>query len=356
MTNLPELLAHRPDLAARFDAVRRFGRQVRAAEVHLTNACNLRCKGCWFFAKEFDVATLEKGGRGVWPRFARELADQGVTAPLLIGGEPSLFPDRVASFVEVMPYVTISSNGLKALPRQGFEDVNVALTLFGGGQLDDDLRGWSPGGRKIQNLFGTALDNYRNDDRAIFIYILDPRGRDLVEDTVRRIQDNGNQCTFGSYTDYDGEEADDESAREALLETALDVASRYPETVLSPPGYVRAVLTGRTRFGEFGYDVCPSISFDHPAHEERKRNGNPVLPGFNAYSADRETLAFCCTSGSCGECRDSQAIYSWLMVSLHHYLGSAEQLEEWLEIAESYWRQFVWSPFHRRAAALRVAS
>ncbi|PYN40670.1 MAG: radical SAM protein, partial [Candidatus Rokuibacteriota bacterium] len=41
-------------LLQRFRAVRSFSRSVRASEYHITNACNLRCRGCWFFTFEFD--------------------------------------------------------------------------------------------------------------------------------------------------------------------------------------------------------------------------------------------------------------------------------------------------------------
>jgi len=42
-------------------------------------------------------------------------------------------------------------------------------------------------------------------------------------------------------------------------------------------------------------------------------------------------------------------MYSWLMVSLAHFLDSTESLREWVEMAESYWRQFVWSPYRDAA-------
>src|SRR5207249_11709021 len=70
-----------------------------------------------------------------------------ITAALLIGGEPTLVPDRVMAFVERMDYVTISTNGLPPLPRAGFEQVSIGITLFGGGSLDDRLRAISPAGR-----------------------------------------------------------------------------------------------------------------------------------------------------------------------------------------------------------------
>ena len=37
-----------------------------------------------------------------------------------------------------------------------------------------------------------------------------------------------------------------------------------------------------------------------------------MLPKFNAWAADFKTVNFCCTSGHCEDCRDSQAVFSWL--------------------------------------------
>lgn len=337
-------------LAKRLIELRAFSKSVRSAEYHLTNACNLRCKGCWFFEYAFDDATKEEASLERWNEFARAEHARGVTGALLIGGEPTLFQERVRAFVSLMPYVTISSNGLRALPREGFENVNVALTLFGGGPLDDTLRGHAPSGRKMSGLFQTALNHYRHDDRAIFIYALTSESLPFVEDTVKLIADNGNQVTFNYYSNYGSPPATSNEAPEAeLLDTALEVRASYPEAVVCHPYFIETLIRGKTPFGSFGYEVCPSISVDHPAHSARIRNGNPVLPGFNAWAADTKTLSFCCTSGHCEGCRDSQAVYSWLMVSMKSFMQSKDDLETWVEIAESYWRQFVWSPYHRRA-------
>lgn len=343
------LLAQEPALAERLLAIRAFSKSVRSAEYHLTNACNLRCDGCWFFAYDFDHATREETSLARWHDFAREQRVRGITSALLIGGEPTLFQDRIRAFIANMPYVTISSNGLKPLPRDGFENVNVAITLFGGGPLDDKLRGYSPSGRKLTGLLQTSLANYKNDDRAIFIFALTEDSITHVADTVRMIADNGNQVTFNYYSAYGSPEPLSQSRKTLeLLETALKLRDAYPEAVACHPYFIEALISGRTHFGSFGYETCPSISVDHPAHSARLRNGNPVLPGFNAWAADTETLNFCCTSGHCNGCRDSQAVYSWLMVSMPHFLDSQHRLQTWIEIAESYWRQFVWSPFHCR--------
>src|SRR5262249_60928334 len=78
-----------------------------------------------------------------------------INAALLIGGEPTLVPDRVMAFVERMDYVTISTNGLRPFPRQGFERVGIGITLFGGGDPDEGKRAITPtrrrGSRHLEN-------------------------------------------------------------------------------------------------------------------------------------------------------------------------------------------------------------
>lgn len=346
LDRIHSLVADDRDLARRLVRLREFGRRVRTAEVHLTNACNLRCKGCWFFAYDFDGATREARSPESWRSFAKDLAARGVTSTLLIGGEPTLVPDRVAAFVDAMEFVTISSNGLRALPRSGFERVAIALTLFGGEKSDDDLRAVRPGGRPFTGLFPTALAHYRNDPRAHFIYALSVEALGEIEETVRRIRDNGNRVTFNYYAAYGQTlppEAEDGVQR--LLDEALRVREAYSDTVTCPPEFIDTLITGRSGDLAWGYDVCPSVSRSHAAHAARLANGHPVLPGFEVWGADQTTVQFCCASGACNECRDSQAIYSWLMLGLGRFLDSRERLRTWVELAESYWRQFVWAPW-----------
>lgn len=343
---LREWLTADPALALRFERVRSFGHTVHASEYHLTNGCNLRCKGCWFFVNDFDKATSEVGDLAALRSFVQRERQRGVNTALLIGGEPTLVPDRVSVYVEQMTYVTISTNGLYRLPRDGFENVNVAVTLFGGGPLDDELRGIHANGRSLTGLFEQALGNYRGDPRTIFIFALTESGIKYIEPTVARIAANGNLVTFNFYSAYGTHDPVKLNQGRALLDEALRVRELYPDTVTSHPDYISTIISGKSHWDSFSYDVCPSISVDHPGHAIRRRNGNPTLPGFNAWAADLQTVEFCCTSGQCAECRDSQAVLSWLLVSARKFFDSPEHLRSWVEIAESYWRQFFWSPFH----------
>jgi hypothetical protein len=348
---LAELTAESPQLAARLERLREFSRSVRTSQVFLTNACNIRCKGCWFFEHDLDKGIHEVRDIEQIRAFAQGLKEEGVSHVLLLGGEPTLVLDRVQAFMTQMPYVTVVSNGLRPVPMAGFENVNLDISVFGGGPIDDQLRAIKPNGSRFEGLFNTALENYRNDPRVIFIYALSEPGIPYIRETVQRIADNGNQVTFSFYSAYDSDDPVRLTEGRRLMDEALAVRQEFPDVVVSHPYYIKTMITGSSHWGQFGYDTCPSISNKHEANAARLTNGHPVLPQFNVYSADLETVQFCCTSGDCGNCRDSQAINSWLLANMQHFLADSEQLTTWLELAESFWRQFRWAPYHPHATS-----
>lgn len=336
------------DLKNRFNSVSEYSKKIRVSEYHLTNACNIRCTGCWFYEYDHDKETAEEKNIGALFNFLeKETKDRKINSVLVIGGEPALFLNRLSVYKQKMRNLTVSSNGLEKIPFKGFEDVAIGLTLFGGGPLDDELRAIKPSGRRFSGLFDKALENYKDDKRAVFVYAITEDGIQYIEDTVRKIYLNGNLVNFNFYSKYGTNDPTSIIDREKLLQEALRVKEKYPNTVLSHPYYIRTMISGESHWGSFGYQNCPSISFDHPAHHARLSNGMPSLPLFNTWSADLKTIKFCCTSGHCNGCRDSQAVFSWLLVNMSEFLFDKQQLETWVEIAESYWSQFYWSPYFK---------
>jgi hypothetical protein len=341
------ILAADPELASRYAAVRSFSAGIRASEYHLTNACNIRCVGCWFYQKGHNKVVSEARSLREFEYFADDERRRRINCAILIGGEPTLFFDRVAAFSNRMPYVTMSTNGLIKLPEEArFDNVAVMISVFGGGPLDDKLRGIKPNGKPFTGLFETALRNYKGDRRANFVYAVDKDGCGHMAETVERIHENGNTVTFNAYGRYDAAHSSpDATDGDALLAELRRLKSLFPATVTNHDEHLAAIIDGTTEWGRFGFETCPSVSFDHPENAARRANGNPTLPLFNTFYADLKTLARCCTSGHCDSCRDSQAVYSWLMVNAAKYMTSKERLRRWVDMAESYWSQFAWSPY-----------
>src|SRR5690606_24824015 len=96
---------------------------------------------------------------------------RGVNSALLIGGEPTLFEERIAEFAEHMDTLAISTNGLIKLPFGApFTNATVFISLFGGGPLDDDLRAIKPNSKAFKGLFYSALANYSIDPIVELLY------------------------------------------------------------------------------------------------------------------------------------------------------------------------------------------
>jgi hypothetical protein len=341
-----ELLTTDPTLEARYKALRAFNTSIHPSVYHVTNACNIRCQGCWFFSHEMDQGYKDERSLEHLREFLKKERERKINFGTLLGGEPGLFPERIREYAKALPYLCVFTNGISPIPREGLENVALAVSVWGGGDLDDKLRGIKPSGQTFTGLFGMALKNYKNDPRAFFSYCLNAAGIAFLEDDVRRMRDNGNRVTFGYYEEQGGiGRVLPSASKERLLEEALRVKTLYPDTVINQPGYIEAIISGTSRGAKFGYDVCPTISYDHPLHKTRVRNGNATAPGFRAYASDLETVHTCCTGGECDVCHDGQAIQTWLLVSEARFGDSLASMREWIEIGESYWNQFIWSPF-----------
>ena len=344
-TKTDRLFGGDAELEARFKQLISFSSDKRTMLVHMTNQCNLRCEGCWFYLEKFDQKNQEVREIERWRAFARNEAERGTTVGLLIGGEPTLHPDRIAAIRAEIPYITISSNGEIPLSRTDFPDTTVALTLFGGFQSDDKLRAIRSNGKRFSGLFQHVLENYRYDPRAGFVYAVSFDAIDEIEETVKRIQDNGLRVLFNFYRDFTNHEIETEDQEMALLERTLEVKQKYPDVISTTPYMLETMFVGRTHWGKFGYDSCPSISCDFEGAKDRLSNGRPTLPGFNAYTASHD-VTLCCTGGDCNTCRDSQAISSWIISNMRKYMKSPAHMRNWVEAAESYWSQFIWAPWH----------
>lgn len=343
-----ELIGDDAELLTRLQEIKDFNKKVRVNEVFVTDACNLRCDGCWFFEHGMDKEGVEVRDLVAVRSFARKLKARGVTGMLLIGGEPALVPDRIAVFAEEFPYVTVATNGTRPIPHQGLEHLGLLVSVWNGGEFDDRMRGHRPGGGAASGLFGLGLRAYRNDPRATWVYTLTAEGLSHMESTVQAIAGNGNQVVFGAYSDYGSSHPVRIDEDRRILDEILRLLEAYPETVIGHPYYYETLISGRSHWASFGYDTCACVSRDYPGNAERLENGHRVMPQMNTYRSDY-TVRMCPLSGDCDGCRDTQATWVWILANMSRFLESTDRLRTWVEMAECYWRQFTWSPFHPAA-------
>jgi MoaA/NifB/PqqE/SkfB family radical SAM enzyme len=75
---------------------------IRSSIYDVTNRCNLRCKGCFFFSSGEHHVTEEMDIKK-WESFIDKEKARGVNLAILIGGEPTLCMDRVEAFNKRLP-------------------------------------------------------------------------------------------------------------------------------------------------------------------------------------------------------------------------------------------------------------
>ncbi len=125
----------------RYDRISRLN--IRSSIYDLTNKCNLRCKGCFFFSSGEHHLDEETDIRK-WETFVDKEKERGVNLAILIGGEPTLFLDRVEAFYHRIPSYC-ATNGLIKIPRDRFPDMMVGISLWGSSEDEIELRGKATG-------------------------------------------------------------------------------------------------------------------------------------------------------------------------------------------------------------------
>jgi len=95
---------------------------IRSSIYDVTNRCNLRCKGCFFYSSGEHRAAEEEMDIRKWETFIDQEKQRGVNLAILIGGEPTLCLDRVEAFYKRLP-TFCATNGLIRVPRDRFPDM-----------------------------------------------------------------------------------------------------------------------------------------------------------------------------------------------------------------------------------------
>ena len=314
-----------PFLGRMHRAIRGAGR-IRSVSVDLTRVCNIRCDGCYFFAEGMDTQGVEGGGDV--EEFVRREQDRGTNFVTVVGGEPSLDLDRLGVLYRAFK-LSVATNGLRRIPREGFEGLPIGVSVWGDHATDRKLRG---SGRR--DVFASALENYRGDPRAFWYYTVAPGCAGEVESVVEQCVANGNRVLFNFYGDLEGRGGELAHSRGfAEVRDAIDrVIERYPDQILMTSRLAEIVSTGTLYDEKWGHETCTSLTPDHPANRERLRNGKPYSPHFRAYNADLQTTRRCCTGvdRDCSSCFDTWQHFSWVMLNLRKHRRSKSDFIQWL--------------------------
>ena len=309
---------------------------IRSSIYDVTNRCNLRCKGCFFFSSDEHKAAKEEMDLGKWERFIDKEKDRGVNLAILIGGEPTLCLDRVEAFYKRLP-TFCATNGQIKVPRDRFPDMMVGISLWGDENDEKVLRG--------KDTFAVSSKNYEGDEYTYYLYTITPRQIGKTEKIIKKIQDIGVKVHMQLLSNDEG--VDGFSWREGELvdlRAEMDeMLDHYPDTVISSKYYHQVITTGTMLGRKFGWMECPSVTetFDN------RRPSPKRLIHFIRWASDLKTTHRCCTSETrdCSTCKDGAAHMSWVMVNKRAHIRTTEDLQNWIDVYEMFAKLYRFIPW-----------
>jgi MoaA/NifB/PqqE/SkfB family radical SAM enzyme len=309
---------------------------IRSSIYDVTNRCNLRCKGCFFFSSGEDKAAVEEMDVNKWEKFiAREKA-RGVNLAILIGGEPTLCLDRVEAFYKQLP-TFCATNGIIKVPRDRFPDMMIGISLWGDEEDEKVLR--------QKDTFAISSKNYEGDPYTYYLYTITPKQIGKTELIIKKIRDVGLKVHMQLLSNDEGidgffwkpEELKD------LRSEMDDMLDKYPDTVISSKYYHEIITTGKMLGRKFGWMECPSVS--QPLDKRKPRPKR--LIEFIRWASDLNTMHRCCTSETrnCSTCKDGAAHMSWVMVNKRAHIRTPKDLQNWIEVYEMFAKLYQFIPW-----------
>ncbi|MBN2079757.1 MAG: radical SAM protein [Spirochaetes bacterium] len=309
---------------------------IRSSIYDVTNQCNLRCKGCFFFSSDEHKKSPDEPDIRKWEEFVDKEKARGVNLAILIGGEPTLHMDRIEAFYRRLP-TYCATNGIIKVPRDRFPDMMVGVSLWGDENDEKMLRG--------RDTFSISRKNYEGDPYTYYLYTITPKQIGKTELIVRKIRDAGlkvHMQLLSNDEGVDGFSWTDEELGE--LRREMDgMLDRYPDTVISSKYYHEIITTGMMLGRRFGWMECPSVT-----KPMDRRNPQPKrLIEFIRWAADLKTMHRCCTSETrdCSTCKDGAAHMSWVMVNKRAHMRSTKDLQNWIEVYEMFAKLYKFIPW-----------
>ena len=309
---------------------------IRSSIYDVTDRCNLRCKGCFFFSSNEHKAASEEKDVMKWHAFVESEMARGVNLAILIGGEPTLCPDRIEAFYQRLP-TFCATNGLIKVDRHRFPDLMVGISLWGDAEDEIVLRG--------KDTFAISSANYAGDPNAYYLYTITPKQLGKIENNIRRIKDVGLKVHMQLLSNDEGVDGFSwQPAELVAVRAEMDqMLDRYSETVISSKYYHQIITTGTMCGRSFGWMECPSVTdaLDHRQPRPKR------LTNFIRWASDLKTMHRCCTSETrdCATCKDGAAHMSWVMVNKRAHMNNAEDLQNWIEVYEMFAKLYRFIPW-----------
>ena len=315
-----ELLAQ-PEVKVRWEKVRKYF-FLRESTYDMSNRCNIRCDGCYYFegekqfAKEIDDAES-------WRKLMQAEKARGITYVVLAGAEPSLVPELLDVCYQEMPLGSIATNGFKKIP----ESVGYKIHISVWGNDETSLRV-----RKAKNLLKKQIENYKNDPRAVFVYTFTRENIDEVKDVAAQLVAQGCKLTFNVFSSpvgYTGNLRHDDESFTRTRQMMMALLNEYPQNVLF------SIYNAMAHTHKKGLHDLYGCSYP------RRNPSQDIGLGrsFRQYRTDLHwdrSVACCVPDTDCADCRHYAAGSAVVTARLYRHVNNADTFKSWLDYVDTY--------------------
>ena len=310
-----------PEVGERWEKVRKYF-FLRESTYDMTNRCNIKCEGCYYYEGEKQFAR-ENPDPEIWRALMQSEKERGITYVVLAGAEPSLVPHLCETCYSVIDFGAIATNGLKKLPESiGYK---IHISVWGNDKTSHRIR-------HAANMLERQIENYKGDSRAVFVYTFTRNNIDQVEDVVETIADTGCKVTFNMFSapvGYSGELRHTSQSLSQTRNAMMQLIGRYPGTVLYSPYNVVAHTHAQ------GLHALYSCSYPRM----NKTNNVGLGRSFRQYRTDLtwDRDAACCVPDTdCIDCRHYASGSAVVTSRLFRHSSNPETFRAWLDYVDTY--------------------
>lgn len=315
-----ELIAD-PEVKARWEKVRRYF-FLRESTYDMSNRCNIRCDGCYYFEGDKQFAAENKDS-AAWRALMREEKKRGITYVVLAGAEPSLAADLCQVCYEEIPWGAIATNGLKYLPSSiGYK---IHISVWGNDATSLKTR-------NAGNMLQRQIENYKTDPRAVWVYTFTRHNTAEADEVVETLARNGCKVTFNVFSapvGYTGNLSHTASSLKETGKVMAELLARYGKHVLFSHYNIVAHTHPLGLHALFG---C-----SYPRQNPSTDLG--LGRSFRQYRTDLtwdRSVACCVPDTDCGDCRHYAAGSAVVTARLYRHAIDPDTFNSWLDYVDTY--------------------
>jgi MoaA/NifB/PqqE/SkfB family radical SAM enzyme len=315
-----ELIAP-PEVRSRWEKVRRYF-FLRESTYDMSNRCNIRCNGCYYYEGEKQFAR-ENPDPEAWRDLMRAEKKRGITYVVLAGAEPSLVPDLCQVCFDEMPLGAIATNGLRRFPESiGYK---IHISVWGNDQTSHQIR-------NARNMLKRQVDNYKSDPRAVWVYTFTRNNIDEARQVVADLAEHRCKVTFNVFSapvGYAGDLAHTPRSLQATRRVMTQLLSQYPEQVL----YSNYNIVAHTH----SHGLHALFGCSYPRCNASTDIG--LGRSFRQYRTDLtwdRSVACCVPDTDCADCRHYAAGSAVVTARLYRHAVNPDTFQSWLDYVDTY--------------------